>query len=72
MKLLFAIRKMHGWLGFIILPWIVAYGQTGFYLNHSRLVNGWFPTVSEEQRFTEFPEREWLSIPEARAIAGKS
>jgi len=32
-----ALRTIHSWLGFVIMPWIIVIGLTGFYLNHSRL-----------------------------------
>lgn len=31
-------RSVHGWLGVLILPWVIVIGATGFYLNHSKLV----------------------------------
>lgn len=48
------LRTIHGWLGVIIVPWIIIIGATGFYLNHSRMVLGWFqgPDYSEEQLLT--------------------
>jgi len=32
------LRVVHGWLGAIILPWIVLAGLTGFYMNHKDAV----------------------------------
>lgn len=38
MKLMQWLRSIHGWLGILILPWIIALGLTGFYLNHGDAV----------------------------------
>lgn len=29
-------RKIHSWLGFFLMPWILVIGMTGLYLNHSK------------------------------------
>jgi hypothetical protein len=34
MKLLRWLRTLHGWMGVVLLPWVVLIGLTGFYLNH--------------------------------------
>lgn len=31
-------RSVHGWLGVLILPWVIVIGATGFYLNHAKMV----------------------------------
>lgn len=38
MNLFRLFRTVHGWLGVLLLPWIVTIGLTGFYLNHPRVV----------------------------------
>ncbi len=38
MQLFRLLRTVHGWLGVLMLPWIVAIGFTGFYLNHPKAV----------------------------------
>jgi hypothetical protein len=38
MKLMQWLRSIHGWLGILILPWVIALGLTGFYLNHGNMV----------------------------------
>ena len=38
MKLMQWLRSIHGWLGIMILPWVIALGLTGFYLNHGDAV----------------------------------
>ncbi len=34
-----ALRKIHSWLGVIILPWVILAGLTGLYLNHPSAVD---------------------------------
>jgi hypothetical protein len=31
-------RTVHGWLGALVMPWVLIIGSTGFYLNHTQLV----------------------------------
>ncbi len=37
------LKAVHGWLGVMILPWIVVIGLTGLYLNHASLVKSVLP-----------------------------
>ena len=30
------LRTIHGWIGVLVIPWVLLYGLTGFYLNHER------------------------------------
>jgi hypothetical protein len=30
------LRTIHGWIGVVVIPWVLLYGLTGFYLNHER------------------------------------
>ena len=30
------LRTIHGWIGILVVPWVLLYGLTGFYLNHER------------------------------------
>lgn len=32
------IRTIHGWLGILVVPWVLIMGATGFYMNHTRMV----------------------------------
>ncbi len=52
------LRSVHGWLGAIILPWVVVAGLTGFYMNHERLVLGWLPDASDvgPEAYADQPE----------------
>lgn len=38
------VKSVHSWLGVLILPWVVAIGFTGLYMNHDELVLSLFPT----------------------------
>lgn len=69
-KFLRIIRSLHSWMGFIILPWIVLYGFTGFYLNHSKAINKLInASPYNESQFIVRPETEWLSLDAARERA---
>ncbi len=71
-RLLRSIRTLHSWIGFLILPWIILYGFTGFYLNHSKAINTLLmPTPYDESSFVVKPETEWLSVNEARQKAAQ-
>ncbi len=37
------LKAVHGWLGVIILPWVVMLGLTGLYLNHPKLAKSVLP-----------------------------
>ena len=66
------LRSLHGWLGVILLPWIIAIGATGFYLNHARMILD----VIEPAKFEESSLREWagtapVDLEAAVLIAGR-
>ena len=62
-----AIRTLHSWMGFLILPWIVLYGFTGFYLNHAKTIDAYLVSSTfDESQFVIKQEEEWLSVEEAR------
>ena len=65
------LRLVHGWLGALILPWIIIIGATGFYLNHSQMVLGWVngADFNEEQLLTA-PGAHLVNGEQAAAIAG--
>lgn len=70
MKLLQWLRSIHGWLGILILPWIIALGLTGFYLNHGDAVMSLIG--SGELDFGTFellPGDEMVPEPAAMALA---
>ena len=69
-KTLKFFRVTHSWLGLFVFPWIFAIGLTGFYLNHAELVLGWIgATKYDESRFSEWPDADGVTMPEALAIA---
>ncbi len=39
------LRWLHGWLGALILPWVILAGLTGLYLNHRSLILPLFPVT---------------------------
>ena len=40
-QVLRGLRTVHTWLGVLVVPWIIIIGATGFYLNHSKGIQGW-------------------------------
>ncbi len=36
MAFLRLLKTLHGWTGIVVVPWVLLYGLTGFYLNHER------------------------------------
>jgi hypothetical protein len=43
------LRTVHGWLGALILPWVILAGLTGLYLNHRDAVEDWLPVTLEAE-----------------------
>ena len=39
------LKTVHGWLGVLILPWVIIAGLTGIYMNHSKLVLSVLPAA---------------------------
>ncbi len=39
------LKTVHGWLGVLILPWVIVAGLTGIYMNHSKLVLSVLPAA---------------------------
>lgn len=53
------LRTFHSWIAIIVFPWVLIMGLTGFYLNHSKMILGWFETTSyDESQFGEWPDIE--------------
>ncbi len=48
-RFLSVCRTLHGWLGVIVMPWVLIIGATGFYLNHARL----FRPIFQQPAFSE-------------------
>lgn len=67
-RVLRTFRSVHGWLGVLVLPWVIVIGATGFYLNHSKLIlKTFFKSEFSESRFDE--ERPLDPITRQTAIA---
>lgn len=50
------LKTIHGWLGVLILPWVVIAGVTGLYENHQSLVVGLLPSASTgAERLQDLP-----------------
>jgi len=65
------LKTVHGWLGILVLPWVLLMGLTGLYLNHSDLVYKFLPAPSyDEAQFDKWPARAPLNEAAARAVAG--
>ncbi len=52
MRLKQLLRSVYAWLGFLVMPWIIAIGLTGFYLNHEDAVLA--VIASDEVDFSSF------------------
>lgn len=64
------LKTIHGWLGLIVVPWIVIIGLTGLYLNHSSFVLGFLPDgYYDEARIDDWPDPKPVDEAGARAIA---
>lgn len=64
------LKTVHGWLGVIVLPWVIIIGMTGLYLNHERLVMGWLEGESyDEAQFDAWPGAKALAPEKARVLA---
>jgi hypothetical protein len=64
------LKTVHGWLGVIVLPWVIIIGLTGLYLNHERLVMGWLEGEAyDEAQFDAWPGAQPVSVEAAKTIA---
>ncbi|MFN4201622.1 MAG: PepSY-associated TM helix domain-containing protein [Tabrizicola sp.] len=64
------LKTVHGWLGVIVLPWVIVIGLTGLFLNHEKLVMGWLEGEGyDETQFDSWPGVRALTVAEAQAIA---
>lgn len=64
------LKTIHGWLGVIVLPWVVIIGLTGLFLNHERLVLGVLDGGGyDESLFDSWPEPRPMTPDSARALA---
>jgi hypothetical protein len=64
------LKTLHGWLGVIVLPWVIIIGLTGLFLNHEQLALGWLEGAAyDETQFNRWPDPHPLTATEARALA---
>jgi hypothetical protein len=64
------LKTLHGWLGVIVLPWVIIIGLTGLFLNHEGLVLGWLEGESyDERQFDRWPDPQPLTADTARDLA---
>lgn len=64
------LKTVHGWLGVIVLPWVILIGLTGLFLNHERLVMGWLEgDAYDEAQFDAWPGARAVTVDEARLLA---
>ncbi|MBL9048517.1 MAG: PepSY-associated TM helix domain-containing protein [Tabrizicola sp.] len=64
------LKTIHGWLGVIVLPWVVIIGLTGLFLNHEGLVMGFLSSGGyDEAQFDTWPDPQPKSVASARALA---
>ena len=66
------LKSLHGWLGVIVLPWILVIGMTGIYLNHERALFDLLPGASyDEARFDDWPDPAPIDRAAALAAADR-
>lgn len=64
------LKTVHGWLGVVVLPWVIIIGLTGLFLNHERLVMGWLEGKAyDETLFEAWPGAAPVTQDQARALA---
>lgn len=64
------LKTIHGWLGVIVLPWVIVIGLTGLFLNHEaavlRVLDG---AGYDEAQFDAWPGARPVTVAEAQALA---
>lgn len=64
------LKTVHGWLGVIVLPWVIIIGFTGLFLNHESFVLGMLEGKGyDEAQFDAWPGAGPVTVDEARALA---
>ena len=64
------IKTMHGWLGVLVLPWVLIIGVTGLYLNHESLVMAVLDGEGyDEAAFESWPDPRPMTPDEALGLA---
>ena len=66
------LKTLHGWLGVLVLPWVLIIGLTGLYLNHERLVQGLLSGKGyDETQFDTWPDPRPMTPEAAQALAAR-
>lgn len=65
------LKTLHSWLGVMILPWVVAAGFTGLYMNHDDLILSVFPDTEhyDAALFDASPKAQKVDEAGAERIA---
>jgi hypothetical protein len=64
------LKTVHGWLGVIVLPWVILIGLTGLFLNHERLVMGALAgSAYDESQFDAWADPKPMTVETARDLA---
>ena len=67
-----SLKTIHSWLGVLILPWILAIGLTGLYLNHWEFVNrALVPANYDEAQFDRWPSPMQQDLQSSFQLADK-
>ncbi len=67
------LRTLHGWLGVIIMPWVLIAGFTGFYLNHKQAVLSVIePAPYDEAQFDTWPDPQEGTLTQALKLAAQN
>jgi len=69
-KILKYLRMFHAWLGVLVIPWVLMFGLTGFYLNHQNFVLGLLPAGEfDESALAANPLEKPLTLDEATRLS---
>lgn len=69
-KTLKYLRTLHSWLGLLVIPWVLMFGLTGFYLNHQDFILGLLPGEKfDESALAAAQLDEPLTLAQAKEIA---
>lgn len=67
------LKTVHGWLGVIVLPWVIIIGFTGLFLNHESLfIDVLSAERYDEGQFDHWPGAKALTVDAARDLAERA